>query len=100
MNSIDRYLRGNLTAGIPIEGLKDILEAARENRCLVLPCKQYNTVYYIRDGRSYIGWYLAKVGETTHLILTDKVEMGICWITDGYWFHSPEEADAALERRI
>lgn len=67
-----------------------------EGRLMELPCKQYTTVYYICDNRVYVGWYLAKVGETTHLILQDRHEMGICWVTDGFWFNSNEDAKKAL----
>jgi hypothetical protein len=61
-----------------------------------MPCKQYETVYYILDDRIYTGWYLAKVGEKTHLILQDRIEMGICWVPDGFWFFTSADAAAAL----
>lgn len=80
-----------------LDHLRNLLAAERDGRLAVLPCKQYKTVYYILDNRVYTGWYLAKVGETTHLILQDKIEMGICWVADGFWFLAKEEAAAALK---
>lgn len=73
-------------------------EAAKtlEEFLILHPVKQYETVYYILGNRVWVGWYLAKVGETSHLILQDKIEMGICWVTDGLWFLEDEEANEAL----
>ncbi len=55
-----------------IDGLADYEDADEAGKLNRLPCRQYETVYYILDGQIYVGWYLAKVGKTTHLILQDK----------------------------
>lgn len=79
--------------------LPELFQAVEEGKVIELPCKQYETVYYLLDGRVYIGWYLAKAGDATHLILQDRIEMGICWVTDGYWFLTRESAAQALKER-
>lgn len=79
------------------ERLKEYEEAEEQGLLVRLPCKQYEAVWYIFDSRTYVGWYLAKVNKTTHLILTDKIELGTCWVTDGFWFLTREEAEAALK---
>ena len=88
-----------ITADINIDRLAEICEAEREGNLMVMPCKQYTTIHYILDNRVYIGWYLARVGKTTHLIVQDKIEKGVCWATDGFWFFSEEEAKKALAER-
>lgn len=87
-----------LLNGIDFNRLCELAEADKGGRCVVLPCKQYEAVFYILDGRVYIGWYLAKAGDTTHLILQDKIEMGICWVTDGFWFFTRAQAEDALAK--
>ena len=43
--------RFSLTAKIPLDRLREIAEAERDGRCVVLPCKFGNTVYSIRHER-------------------------------------------------
>lgn len=83
--------------GVSLDRLRELAEADKDGRCRIDPCKQFETVYYILDKRMYVGWYLTKVAEHTHLVLQDRIEMGICWVTDGFWFLSSETAEAALE---
>lgn len=85
--------------GIDPNRITEICHAEREGRCVVLPVKQYTTVYYIADNRVYTGWYLAKVGDTTHLVCTDKTELGVCWVSDDHWFLDKAEAEKALKER-
>jgi hypothetical protein len=42
-----------LTADIPLDRLAEICNAEREGRCVVLPCKVGDTVYFIENGRPY-----------------------------------------------
>lgn len=82
-----------------VSRLEEICTAEHEGRSNIYPVKQYSTIYYILDGSVYVGWYLAKAGETTHLVLQDKIEMGVCWVTDDFWFLTREAAEKALGER-
>lgn len=93
---LDNFVGWNMAERKLAKRAATLCRKVAEGEAIILPCKQYQTVYYILNDRVYVGWYLAKVGETTHLICQDKVEMGICWATDGSWFLTQEEAERAL----
>ena len=42
--------RFSLTAKIPLDRLREIAEAEREGRCVVLPCKLHDKIFYIDNG--------------------------------------------------
>lgn len=73
--------------------------AEQDGTLLRMPCKQYTTIYYILDKTVYVGWYLAKAGQTTSLILQDRIEMGVCWCNDDSWFFTSEEAEITLKEQ-
>lgn len=50
MCELEAELRLALTASIPIDRLEAICQAEREGRCVVLPCKEGDTVYF--DGKA------------------------------------------------
>lgn len=64
------------------DGLRD--------RILEFPCKQYQEVFYIHEDKIHKGWYLSKVGKTSHIILVDVDKQDIVWVTDGMWSLNPE----------
>ena len=48
-----------LTAKIPLDRLRELVEADREGRCVVLPCKVGDTIYRVvhcDDGSGYAVW--------------------------------------------
>lgn len=101
-NELEAYEATNHTpeeCAAAFEELAAYRAAEQDGTLLRMPCKQYTTIYYILDKTVYVGWYLAKAGQTTSLILQDRIEMGVCWCNDDSWFFTSEEAEITLKEQ-
>ena len=67
----DRDSRAKAISGIKTSRLEEICNAEREGRCVVLPCKVGDTVWYIPQygGKPYCG---AKEGHAQHITLSSR----------------------------
>lgn len=94
--------RFSLTAKIPLDRLREIAEAERDGRCVVLPCKKGDTVWRIvNDATPHI---------TKDKCLTIMLDNGSMWVDlidngmNGLYFgqrlfRTRAEAEAALKAR-
>jgi hypothetical protein len=103
------WLKGELfdaiTHGIPLDRLREMCDAEREQRCVVLPCKVGDTVWKIRAVFSYYSKPMEdRVGG---IIISDKEILvcctsGVKFSTDSVGktvFLTREEAEAALDNK-
>ena len=94
--------RFSLTAKIPLDRLREIAEAEREGRCVVLPCKLGDTVYFIT------GTYnsLVKPAKVEEIYIGDgSIALGVSTdfttftLQESEWHLTRAEAEAALKAR-
>lgn len=94
--------RFSLTAKIPLDRLREIAEAEREGRCVVLPCKLGDTVYFIT------GTYnsLVKPAKVEEIYIGDgSIALGVSTdfttftLQESEWHLTRAEAEAALKVR-
>ena len=94
--------RFGLTAKIPLDRLREIAEAEREGRCVVLPCKLGDTVYFIT------GTYnsLVKPAKVEEIYIGDgSIALGVSTdfttftLQESEWHLTRAEAEAALKAR-
>lgn len=93
--------RFSLTAKVPLDRLREIAEAEREGRCVVLPCKLGDTVYFIT------GTYnsLVKPAKVEEIYIGDgSIALGVSTdfttftLQESEWHLTREEAEAALAK--
>ena len=94
--------RFSLTAKMPLDRLREIAEADREGRCVVLPCKLGDTVYFIT------GTYnsLVKPAKVEEIYIGDgSIALGVSTdfttftLQESEWHLTRAEAEAALKAR-
>ena len=94
--------RFSLTAKIPLDRLREIAEAERDGRCVVLPCKLGDTVYFIT------GTYnsLVKPAKVEEIYIGDgSIALGVSTdfttftLQESEWHLTRAEAEAALKAR-
>ena len=94
--------RFSLTAKIPLDRLREIAEAEREGRCVVVPCKLGDTVYFIT------GTYnsLVKPAKVEEIYIGDgSIALGVSTdfttftLQESDWHLTRAEAEAALKAR-
>lgn len=94
--------RFSLTAKISLDRLRKIAEAEREGRCLVLPCKLGDTVYFIT------GTYnsLVKPAKVEEIYIGDgSIALGVSTdfttftLQESEWHLTRAEAEATLKAR-
>ena len=93
--------RFSLTAKIPLDRLRELAEADREGRCVVLPCKLGDTVYFIT------GTYnsLVKPAKVEEIYIGDgSIALGVSTdfttftLQESEWHLTRAEAEAALAK--
>ena len=93
--------RFSLTAKIPLDRLREMAEAERDGRCVVLPCKLGDTVYFIT------GTYnsLVKPAKVEEIYIGDgSIALGVSTdfttftLQESEWHLTREEAEAALAK--
>ena len=94
--------RFSLTAKIPLDRLREMAEAERDGRCVVLPCKLGDTVYFIT------GTYnsLVKPAKVEEIYIGDgSIALGVSTdfttftLQESEWHLTRAEAEAALKAR-
>lgn len=94
--------RFSLTAKISLDRLREIAEAEREGRCVVVPCKLGDTVYFIT------GTYnsLVKPAKVEEIYIGDgSIALGVSTdfttftLQESDWHLTRAEAEAALKAR-
>ena len=94
--------RWKLTSGIPLARLRELAQADRDGRCVVLPCKAGDTVYFIT------GIYnnLVKPAKVEEIYVGDgSIDLGVSTaftaftLQESEWYLTREEAEAALKER-
>ena len=68
-NPCGAYSRYEITKHITLDRLAALVDAERDGRCKILPCKVGDTVYYIPQygGKSYCG---VQVGHAQHITVS------------------------------
>ena len=84
-----------------LDRLKELVEADREGRCVVLPCKVGDTLYYI--GGTYKTLIKPATVEEVYIgdgVFAVGVSSGFTTFTlqEKEWYKSKKEAESALER--
>lgn len=84
-----------------IDRLKELLQADRDGRCVVLPCRVGDTLYYI--GGTYKTLIKPATVEEVYIgdgVFAVGVSSGFTTFTlqEKEWYKSKKEAEAALER--
>ena len=94
--------RFSLTAKIPLDRLRELAEADRDGRCVVVPCKLGDTVYFIT------GTYnsLVKPAKVEEIYIGDgSIALGVSTdfttftLQESEWHLTRAEAEAALKAR-
>ena len=95
VNSVKLALMGKSVAevkefeGVPIDRLRELAQADREGRCVVLPCKVGDTVWRIQYVQNKKGNYVVGIAE---------IKFGLLWASEfgKTVFLTREEAEKAL----
>ena len=83
-----------------LERLKELVEADREGRCMVLPFKVGDTLYYIGGACEM----LVKSATVEEMYIEDKVLVGVSsgseffTLQEKEWYETEKDAEIALER--
>ena len=90
-----------LGEGYDLDRLKELVEADRDGRCVVLPCRVGDTLYYI--GGTYKTLIKPVTVEEVYIgdgVFAVGVSSGFKTFTlqENEWYKSKKEAEAALER--
>ena len=94
--------RFSLTKDIPLDRLRELVEADREGRCVVLPCRVGDTVYFVT------GIYnnLVKPAKVEEIYIGDgSIALGVSTdfttftLQESEWYLTHAEADDALKAR-
>lgn len=95
VNSVKLALMGKSVAevkefeGVPIDRLRELAQADKEGRCVVLPCKAGDTVWRIQYVQNKKGNYVVGIAE---------IKFGLLWASEfgKTVFLTREEAEKAL----
>lgn len=94
--------RFSLTAKIPLDRLREIAEAERDGRCVVLPCGIGDTVYFITG----IHGSLVKPAKVEEIYIgAGSIALGVSTdfttftLQESEWYLTRTEAEAALKAR-
>ena len=91
--------RFSLTAKIPLERLRELIKAEREGRCVVLPCREGDTVYRIvEDLLECNAEDAADPFMPTTEIVKEPFHISNFYDFGLFMFLTREEAEAALRR--
>ena len=101
-NAVDRLreIENIIGDNYDLERLKELVQADREGKCVLLPCKVGDTLYYIGGACEMI----IKSATVEEMYIEDEVLVGVSsgseffTLQEKEWYETEKDAEIALER--